>query len=606
MKNIIYLSLILALQVIYSCQDSSTKKKEPVENKTTIIPNKKNEKRLDDSLSNQMMDFFGIKNKGGGFNELLKLDSIEKSTKEALTYEGFKSLLAKGRYTKKDIEDLVKMAQKKDSLDARLLIAKKKGVSKEEITAMVEEHRQFLMSISDNPKMVEEIYFLLGEQSISYQLETIGKIPLSKEKSFVRSRLQVQESSFIEEQLTTISVYNEPKRRKVLKTLKLTPKEKTDSILAKHFNITVEELQLAKTLPKSPKLLSKKEAVKRMEYQYTDEVKNYLKSGHASKGFKRLIQEFSEPRKRKASAFIKAAELAKANFFKDNPGWYNDDEAMGDTYRDSKYNYIYLPLGDLSFADKLISHYRGKRQTGSNSQGAIGIPDMSNQRFTSADIRICNLGYNGVLTLQFTNNTLTNINGPDLFVFEMGATEPTNLEISTDGIHWIDIGKIDGGTAFVDIEPFVKTGETFNYIRLTDLDYESTLPGADIDAVAAIGGAVRLNLDSEVLFDSGKFTLKTEGIEIVKKLAPQIIALNKGLISIEGHTDDVGSSSFNYSLSQKRAKSIANELKKIITSPNFTWKITGYGEDRPIVPNTSKENQKKNRRVEIIIIPIAN
>ena len=112
-----------------------------------------------------------------------------------------------------------------------------------------------------------------------------------------------------------------------------------------------------------------------------------------------------------------------------------------------------------------------------------------------------------------------------------------------------------------------------------------------------------LFLDSEVLFETGKYDLKQEGIDAIKALAPQIISFSKGEINIEGHTDDVGSDQTNAILSQKRAKSVANELKKVVTSNKFKWKITGYGEKHPIVPNDSDENRKKNRRVEILILP---
>ena len=105
------------------------------------------------------------------------------------------------------------------------------------------------------------------------------------------------------------------------------------------------------------------------------------------------------------------------------------------------------------------------------------------------------------------------------------------------------------------------------------------------------------------MFDTGKFILKKEGVVAISKLASQIMTINKGIITVEGHTDDVGSSQLNQTLSEKRAKSVANELKKIISSNNFKWKEVGYGKNRPIVKNDSDENRKKNRRVEILVLP---
>ena len=210
------------------------------------------------------------------------------------------------------------------------------------------------------------------------------------------------------------------------------------------------------------------------------------------------------------------------------------------------------------------------------------------------------------MIVQFTDNVLVNVNGPDLYVFEIGKIEPTQLEISKDGENWIDIGKIEGGTAYVDIHNFVKPNDSFSYVRLTDIETYSTVPGADVDAIATIGGALRLSLDSEVLFEVGKHQLKKEGIIAISKLAAQIKTLHKGLITIEGHTDDTGSASSNQELSQKRAKSVGNELKQLITSKNFKWKEVGYGESRPIVKNDSDKNRQINRRVEILVIPTSN
>jgi len=165
------------------------------------------------------------------------------------------------------------------------------------------------------------------------------------------------------------------------------------------------------------------------------------------------------------------------------------------------------------------------------------------------------------------------------------------------------VGKIDGGVAEVDIAPFVKQGELFYYVRLTDLKKESGLPGADVDAIAAIGSAMRLNLDSKVLFETGKSELKTEGILAIKELAYSIEVLKKGSITVEGHTDDVGSAETNQKLSLARAKSVSAELKKLIPSSDFRWKEIGYGETKPLVENDTDNNRAKNRRVDVLVLP---
>ena len=132
---------------------------------------------------------------------------------------------------------------------------------------------------------------------------------------------------------------------------------------------------------------------------------------------------------------------------------------------------------------------------------------------------------------------------------------------------------------------------------------ESGLPGADVDAIAAIGAAMRLNLDSKVLFETGKSILKPEGIVALKELAHNIAVLKKGNVIVEGHTDDVGSAESNQRLSLERAKSVSNELKKLISGSSFRWKEMGLGESKPLVENDTEENRSKNRRVEVLVLP---
>ncbi|WP_419213035.1 OmpA family protein [Maribacter sp. X9] len=308
---------------------------------------------------------------------------------------------------------------------------------------------------------------------------------------------------------------------------------------------------------------------------------------------KKVVKIFQKDFERKARA-------AKDKFQKLNPDLYFGEES-GQTYVGHMKKAVYLPLGKLSFADAVVkaNHPLLKTQEVNN---VLGEPDVL-QGFDVEDITgVHSLGLGGSITVQFIDNALTDVNGPDLYIFEIGQIEPTNLEISKDGKNWIPVGKIDGGVAEVDIAPFVKQGELFYYVRLTDLEQTSALPGADVDAIAAIGAAMRLNLDSRVLFETGKSILKPEGIMALKELAHNIAVLKRGNVIVEGHTDDIGSVDTNQKLSLARAKSVSAELKKLI-SGGFTWKEIGLGESKPLVENNTPENRAKNRRVEVLILP---
>ncbi|MBU2930143.1 OmpA family protein [Winogradskyella psychrotolerans] len=298
---------------------------------------------------------------------------------------------------------------------------------------------------------------------------------------------------------------------------------------------------------------------------------------------------------------VRKATAAKKKFQQLNPDLYFGDD-VGITYISSQKTAVYLPLGKLSFADKVVK-FNHPKLLSQQVNNVLGEPDVI-QGYDIEDITgIYSLGLAGTLTVQFEDNALTNVNGPDLYIFEIGQIEPTDLEISKDGKNWIKVGKIDGGTAEVDIGPFVKQGDLFYYVRLKDLKEESALPGADIDAIAAIGAAMRLNLDSQVLFDSGKSELKPEGVSTLKELVNSITVLKKGKVIVEGHTDDVGSETTNNALSLARAKSVSKALRQLIPSTQFKWQEKGYGESQPLVENDSDINRAKNRRVEILILP---
>ena len=365
---------------------------------------------------------------------------------------------------------------------------------------------------------------------------------------------------------------------------------------------TVEETKKIEVLKKvTGQLHSVKEA--NSVLADLEKTENDINSGtlKASSRYQETIQYRKKIVKVFQKDFERKAKAAKDKFQKLNPDLYFGDEA-GETYVGHMKKAVYLPLGELSFADAVVDYNHPLLLT-QQVKNVLGEPDVL-QGYDIEDITgIHSLGLGGTITVQFTDNALTDVNGPDLYIFEIGQIEPTDLEISKDGKNWIHVGKIDGGVAEVDISPFVKQGELFYYVRLTDLKKESGLPGADVDAIAAIGAAMRLNLDSKVLFETGKSNLKPEGIIALKELAENIVVLKKGNVIVEGHTDDVGSAETNQKLSLARAKSVSAELKKLIPSSGFRWKEKGFGESQPMVENDTDENRAKNRRVDVLILP---
>lgn len=275
------------------------------------------------------------------------------------------------------------------------------------------------------------------------------------------------------------------------------------------------------------------------------------------------------------------------------------ETAIGKEYSDGHRGRIFFPLGAISFADEVVSFKKGNPSYSETRQGnALGTPK---ERKTTV------LGCGGVLTLRFVDNALIDIDGNDLYVFESGRNiEPTYLSISKDGKNWIDIGKVSGGRADIDISKFVKPGDVFHYVRLKDAFIPGCggrYPGADINAVGAIGSALQISMKSAVLFDSGKWTLKAEAKQELHKAALDIKNYPGARIVIEGHTDSVGSTAANQTLSEKRAGVVREYFAKTEKFGKYKIMISGYGESRPIASNETEEGREKNRRVNIILIP---
>lgn len=111
----------------------------------------------------------------------------------------------------------------------------------------------------------------------------------------------------------------------------------------------------------------------------------------------------------------------------------------------------------------------------------------------------------------------------------------------------------------------------------------------------------KLELKEMVFFDTGKTTIKPESYSLLDEVA-QTLKDHPEVkhVSIEGHTDNVGSSKTNTRLSKGRAEAVrAYLVKKGV--PAATLDAKGYGPSKPIADNKTPEGREKNRRVEFMI-----
>ena len=112
---------------------------------------------------------------------------------------------------------------------------------------------------------------------------------------------------------------------------------------------------------------------------------------------------------------------------------------------------------------------------------------------------------------------------------------------------------------------------------------------------------------AEVLFDSGKATLRPEAVDTLAKVASVIHEkVSDRDVGVEGHTDNepIKHSGWksNWELSTSRATSVLHALEDHGVNPRRLV-ATGYGEYRPVTSNDTEQGRQKNRRVEIVILP---
>lgn len=109
----------------------------------------------------------------------------------------------------------------------------------------------------------------------------------------------------------------------------------------------------------------------------------------------------------------------------------------------------------------------------------------------------------------------------------------------------------------------------------------------------------------DVLFDTGKASLKPGAYATLDRLASALKEDGSRKVMIEGHTDSVGSDEFNQSLSENRARSVqAALMERGVSGDQIT--ALGKGEGFPVASNDNAAGRQQNRRVELIFAEAQN
>jgi len=136
-------------------------------------------------------------------------------------------------------------------------------------------------------------------------------------------------------------------------------------------------------------------------------------------------------------------------------------------------------------------------------------------------------------------------------------------------------------------------------------DFEDRCPGSKgtvankgCPEIAKVDVKKITSIASKIFFETGSDKLKTSSLAQLDILADILKRYNAAVLTIEGHTDNVGDDSFNQNLSQKRAQAVKDYLmtKGILESRLIA---IGFGEAKPIADNNSSAGRTQNRRVEL-------
>jgi outer membrane protein OmpA-like peptidoglycan-associated protein len=105
---------------------------------------------------------------------------------------------------------------------------------------------------------------------------------------------------------------------------------------------------------------------------------------------------------------------------------------------------------------------------------------------------------------------------------------------------------------------------------------------------------------SDVLFDTGKHTLRPAAREKLAKISGIMLAYPGLKLGIEGNTDSVGGEAYNQGLSERRAESVRGYLAEQ-GIPGSSMTAVGFGKTQPIASNDTAEGRQQNRRVELVV-----
>ncbi len=139
------------------------------------------------------------------------------------------------------------------------------------------------------------------------------------------------------------------------------------------------------------------------------------------------------------------------------------------------------------------------------------------------------------------------------------------------------------------------------YMDRQEAELREELAGSGV-GVSRQGDNIVLNMPSNVTFDFDSTQIRGEFQGTLTEVSQTLASYEQTYVDVVGHTDSVGSTTYNQGLSERRARSVADYISaRGVIPPRIN--IGGYGETQPIASNNTDIGRQQNRRVEIYIRP---
>lgn len=140
------------------------------------------------------------------------------------------------------------------------------------------------------------------------------------------------------------------------------------------------------------------------------------------------------------------------------------------------------------------------------------------------------------------------------------------------------------------------------YMDVQEAKLRQKLRGTGV-SVTRVGDTIVLNMPGNITFRTDSAEINAGFYDVLDSVNIIFVEYDDTLIDVIGHTDSVGAESYNQSLSERRAQSVAGYFRSRGIDPQ-RFRVYGYGETQPIASNATAEGRAQNRRVEIVLSPL--